>query len=70
MNSTIVNTERLLTRPEAAELLGLAVQTLANWQNAGKGPRSVLVGARARRYRLSDLTAFMAELETTEAVAR
>lgn len=69
MTSTTVNTERLLTRPEAAELLGLAPQTLANWASMGKGPRRVIVGSRSTRYRLSDLTAYMEGLETVEAVA-
>lgn len=61
--------ERLLTRPEAADMLGLSVQTLANWHTLGKGPRSVLVGSRSRRYRLSDLLAYVEGLETVEAVA-
>ena len=61
--------ERLLSRPEAAELLGLSVQTLANWHTLGKGPRSVVVGSRSRRYRLSDLLAYVEGLEAVEAVA-
>ena len=69
MTTTAVNTERLLTRPEAAAMLGLAVQTLANWASAGIGPRRVRVGARACRYRLSDLLAYVEGLETVEAVA-
>ena len=50
-------------------MLGLSVQTLANWHTLGKGPRSVLVGSRSRRYRLSDLLAYVEGLETVEAVA-
>lgn len=70
MTDTRVNiTERLLTRPEAAGMLGLSVQTLANWHTLGKGPRSVLVGSRSRRYRLSDLLAYVEGLEAVEAVA-
>lgn len=69
MTTTTVNTERLLRRAEAAAMLNLKVQTLANWASAGKGPRRVRVGARAVRYRLSDITAYMAGLETVEAVA-
>ena len=69
MTSTTVNTERLLTRPEGAELLGVAPQTLANWASMGKGPRFGRVGSRSVRYRLSDLLAYVAELETVEAVS-
>lgn len=60
--------DRLLTRAEAAELLGLATQTLSNWASTGKGPRRVTVGSRSTRYRLSDLNAYMAGLETVEPV--
>ena len=62
-------TDRLLTRPEAAAVLGVAPHTLANWASAGRGPRMCRVGARAARYRLSDLTAYMEGLETTEPVS-
>ncbi|MEY8655214.1 helix-turn-helix transcriptional regulator [Brachybacterium paraconglomeratum] len=70
MTDTRVNiTERLLTPPEAAELLGIAPQTLANWRSMGKGPRFVRVGSRSVRYRLSDLLAYVESLETVAAVA-
>ncbi|MGP9745960.1 helix-turn-helix transcriptional regulator [Brachybacterium sp. AOP29-B2-41] len=59
--------ERLLTRDEAARMLGLRPQTLSNWVVEKKGPRSVLVGSRARRWRLSDILAYIAELETVAA---
>lgn len=68
-NTGSIVAERLLTRPEAAEMLGLAPQTLANWASMGKGPRRVIVGSRSTRYRLSDLTAYVEGLETVEAVA-
>ena len=68
-NTGSIVAERLLTRPEAAGMLGLSVQTLANWHTLGKGPRSVLVGSRSRRYRLSDLLAYVEGLEAVEAVA-
>ncbi|RCS69482.1 hypothetical protein CIK73_06050 [Brachybacterium alimentarium] len=60
--------ERLLTRHEAADVLGLAAGTLANWHSAGKGPRSVVVGVRTRRYRLSDLTSYMESLSSSDGV--
>lgn len=54
--------ERLLTRREAAEYLGVAPQTLADWASRkGRTPRvlpMVRVGKFAR-YRMSDITAFV-----------
>lgn len=49
-----------LTRIEAAEYLGLAPSTLADWQRRGLGPASVKVGGR-RFYRAEALKAFIAE---------
>lgn len=49
-----------LTRVEAAEYLGLAPSTLADWQRRGLGPASVKVGGR-RFYRTKALDAFIAE---------
>jgi hypothetical protein len=48
-----------LTRDDAATYLGLKSKTLAMWKLAGKGPRSVRVGARCFYYR-ADLDAFIA----------
>ena len=54
--------DRLLTRKEAAEFLGVAPQTLADWASRkGRTPRSlpmVRIGKFAR-YRMSDITAFV-----------
>jgi hypothetical protein len=47
-----------MTREDAARYLGHASKTLAMWQLAGKGPRSVLVGGR-RFYFKADLDAFI-----------
>ena len=49
--------DRLLTRKEAAEILGFQPQTLARWKWEGREnrPREVRVGSRAIRYRASDL---------------
>lgn len=49
-----------LTRVDAAEYLGLAPSTLADWQRRGLGPASVKVGGR-RFYRKEALNAFIAE---------
>jgi len=48
----------LLTRREAAELLGLKTQTLATWAMVGKHLPVVHVG-RAVRYKRNDLERFV-----------
>ncbi len=50
--------ERLLTRPEAAELLRVKVQTLAVWACEGRGPAYIKVG-RSVRYRREVLEAWL-----------
>jgi hypothetical protein len=47
-----------MTRHDAAQYLGMKAHTLANWQVAGKGPRSVRVGGRHFYFR-DDLDAFI-----------
>lgn len=66
--STIEQPDRLLTTAQAAERLGLAEQTLANWRVARKGPAYVRIGGRTIRYRASALDAYIAGLPS-EAVA-
>jgi len=51
--------ERMLTRPEAAEYLGIKPQTLAVWAMSGKHLPVVKVGKKSVRYRESDLRAFI-----------
>jgi len=46
------------TPAEAAEYLGVARQTLANWRSLGKGPRFVRRG-RLVRYAWCDLDAWL-----------
>jgi hypothetical protein len=50
--------DRLLTRRQAAEVLGLRPETLASWTWKGKEdrPPEVRIGDRAVRYRASDLS--------------
>lgn len=48
----------LVDDARAAELLGVAQQTMRNWRLAGTGPRWLRIGARSVRYRLADLEAF------------
>lgn len=50
--------EGRLTRAEAAQYLGMAESTLADWHRRGIGPESVKVGGR-RFYRLSSLKQFI-----------
>ena len=52
-------TDRLLTRREAAELLGVAEQTLAVWHCLGRYDLPVVKVGRSVRYRLSDLMTWL-----------
>ena len=54
--------DRLLTRKQAAEVLGFQPQTLARWKWEGREdrPPEVRVGRRAVRYRASDLANWIA----------
>jgi predicted DNA-binding transcriptional regulator AlpA len=54
--------DRLLTRKQAAEVLGFQPQTLARWKWEGRAdrPPEVRVG-RAVRYRASELSRWIAE---------
>jgi predicted site-specific integrase-resolvase len=63
MPTLSLDRDTLLTRAEAAEVLKLREQTLANWAGTGKGPPVVRIG-RAVRYRLSDLTRYVDEHTT------
>ena len=42
----------------AAEVMGVAVQTLRNWRHQGRGPAYLKIG-RSVRYQLEDLKRFM-----------
>jgi predicted DNA-binding transcriptional regulator AlpA len=52
-----------LTRPEAARLLNLEVQTLGNWAWKGEGPPMVKINARCVRYPLDGLLEWMKKRE-------
>ena len=61
MATALLPGPRLLTREEAAAVLGLSPQTLSNWASTGAGGLPyVQVSRRAIRYRLSDLEAWLA----------
>ncbi|MHB1895425.1 MAG: helix-turn-helix transcriptional regulator [Metallibacterium sp.] len=49
----------MLAEREVAKILALTVSTLRNWRVRGGGPAYVKIGARAVRYRESDLEAFI-----------
>lgn len=49
---------QLLSEKEAAKLLSLSRQTLANWRHLSKGPDYVRLGRRVL-YPLTDLQAFI-----------
>lgn len=56
----------LLTRAEAAEYLGVKIQTLALWATTGRyGLRFVKVG-RLSKYRQSDLDEFLEKNTATQ----
>ena len=57
-NPTAHDRARLLTRPDAAELLDVRPATLGKWAAEGSGPAFVRVG-RSVRYRLGDLLDYL-----------
>jgi len=53
------STERLLTRQEAANVLGVKPQTLAVWASARRYDLPFIKVGRCVRYRMSDLQSFL-----------
>jgi predicted DNA-binding transcriptional regulator AlpA len=51
--------DRLLSEGEAAEYLGLSPHTLNRWRVVRAGPPFIKIGAKAVRYRLPDLAAWV-----------
>ena len=51
---------KLLTRTEAAEVLGVRPETLAVWHCTGRYKLPVVKVGRSCRYRLADLEAWLA----------
>lgn len=56
----------LLGTKAAAAYLGVAVQTLANWRYANRGPRFTRTG-RSVKYRQADLDAYLARNDSRPA---
>lgn len=52
-------TDKLLTQERAAELLGIAARTLADWRRKGTGPAYVKLGHRTIRYDRAALERFL-----------
>lgn len=48
-----------LTPPDAADYLGVKIQTLAKWRSEGKGPPYFKLGTRKIVYRQRDLDAWL-----------
>jgi predicted DNA-binding transcriptional regulator AlpA len=53
--ASLLPVDPLLTRQEAADLLKLKCSTLEVWAVKGRGPSFLKIGARAVRYRLSEV---------------
>lgn len=68
----VATDDRLLTRKQAAEVLGFQPQTLARWKWEGREdrPPEVRVGSRAVRYRASELAKWIAERSEPAAASR
>ena len=63
---SIATPPALLTRAEAAQFLGVRVQTLACWATCGRYSLPMVKVGRAVRYRLSDLEKFLADRTVTQ----
>ena len=60
-----MSTSTLLTRDQAAGMLGIKPQTLAVWATTGRNRLPFVKVGRCVRYRASDLQAWLAERTTT-----
>lgn len=56
---TTINTKRLVTPEEAAQLMGTAVGTLTIWRTTGRYNLPYVKVGRLVRYKLSDIEAFI-----------
>ena len=60
----LLETDRLLSETEAAQILTVKVATLRRWRWAGQGPKFLKIGA-AVRYNTQTLTDYLASRERT-----
>lgn len=58
---TTIAFRRPLSTAEAAEMLGLAANTLRQWRVTGIGPRSYKLGRKTVVYDLDDIAAWVSE---------
>lgn len=71
-----IDPNKLYSRPEAAQALGCASQTLACWASRGGGPRMIRISRTGRggrvKYRGADLIQWLEEHEylSTQAAAK
>jgi len=61
-----VTQDRLLTRQEAADMLGLKAQTLAIWASNGRHDLPFIKVGRSVRYRMSDIEQWLASRTATQ----
>ena len=54
-----MSTEALVSSAEAARLIGIKPQTLANWRQANKGPRPVRISSNRVKYDPADIQAWI-----------
>lgn len=64
MHATL-QADRLLTREQTAELLGVKSQTLSVWHSTGRHDLPVVHVGRSVRYRLSDLERWLLDRTVT-----
>lgn len=53
-----MDTERMISPTDLAQLLQIPVQTIYRWRYRGEGPRAYRIG-RHVRYRMSDIEAWL-----------
>ena len=68
MTTTLLPTSGLMTRPQAAEYLGVAHQTLSLWACTGRHDLPFIKIGRNVRYRRSDLDAWLDARRRTQTV--
>lgn len=68
-SARVIGLEPVLTTSELAAHLGVSIQTIHDLRHGGRGPRGFRIG-RELRYRISEVEAWLAELEQSDGIAR
>ena len=55
--------KKYFTTEETAQMLGLALSTLINWRNQGKGPKFLKPSPGVVRYHIDDIDSWMTAME-------